>query len=83
MAEFCSFYFLFNLAIASENAIKTNNDAFAGKYAILKHAKIMFVGHNFPYFPGSFSMAIRPKDAWSYVQRVSGRTAVGGKDVRP
>ena len=42
MVRFCWFSFLFDFPIVSENAKKTTNDTFWGKYAILKHYKIVF-----------------------------------------
>ena len=30
-----------------------------------------------------FFMVVRPRVLWTYVQRVYGRTSLGGKDVRP
>ena len=69
MVAFRRVSFLFDFAITSENAKNTTNDAFQGKKAILKHPKTAFDGHKIPYFPRSFPMDVRPKDAWSYVQR--------------
>ena len=74
MVEFYWFSFLFDFLFPSENAKKTTNDTFPGKYSILKHPKITFVGHKIPYFPRKFSMDVRP---W-----MLGRTFKGCQDVR-
>ena len=70
MVAFRRVSYLFDFAITTENAKNTANDAFLGKYAILKHPETAFDGHEIPYFPRSFPMDVRPKGAWSYVNRI-------------
>ena len=56
--------FLFAFAITSENAKNTTNDVFLGKYAILKQPETAFDWHKIPFLPRSFTMDVRPQDAW-------------------
>ena len=83
MTQFRSLFFLSDFSTPYENATKINRNAFMCKYAILKHLKIPDLGHKHLWYMRRFYLVVRPKVAWTYVQRIYGRTVSWGKDVLP
>ena len=68
-----SYCLLFAFSIASKIAIKSTNDSFTGKYAILMSQKMSFFGDKFSFLPDDFSLDVRPKGVWTYGQGICGR----------
>ena len=67
----------------SNTAIFSAENSLAGKYATLVSHKMAVLGHNFSFSQMNISMDVRPKDVWTYDQRVYARTFKGSMDVRP